>query len=210
MLPHEYSVVGHSRSRVGRWLYSGAAALASVFTAVGVTLGNVAGSLGLPVWAQTAVVAPVSAAAVFGVVHWAFGKYGWRALCWFSQMPNISGDWNCKGETRSLDGAVTHEWQAAASITQDWERIKVGLKTAQSGSYSVSAALMPEGDGGWLLMYSYKNEPRAGEPELHAHVGYCEMHFERCMARAEGDYFNARGRGTFGRMILTRKARDGS
>lgn len=58
-------------------------------------------------------------------------------------------------------------------------------------------------------MYSYKNEPRAGEPELNAHVGHCEMRFARGMARAEGDYFNARGRGTFGRMTLTRKASHG-
>ena len=142
-------------------------------------------------------------------MHWAFGRYGWRVLCWFSQVPDISGSWDCKGQTRNPDGAVTREWQGTVNITQDWERIKVGLKTSQSGSYSVSAALLPEGDGGWLLMYSYKNEPRAGEPELHAHVGYCEMHFDPGMSRAEGDYFNARVRGTFGRMTLTKKVCNG-
>ena len=43
-------------------------------------------------------------------------------------------------------------------------------------------------------MYSYKNEPRAGEPELNAHMGHCDMRFARGMTQAEGDYFNARGR----------------
>lgn len=143
MTPHEYSVVGHSRSRIGRWLYVAAAAGASVLTTAGLTLGNAFAARGLPTWLQVSVVAPVSAAAVFGAVHWAFGRYGWRALCWFSQVPDIAGTWDCKGETRNDDGAVTHAWQAAVTITQDWEKLKVGLRTAQSGSYSTTAALIP-------------------------------------------------------------------
>jgi SMODS-associating 2TM, beta-strand rich effector domain len=63
----------------------------------------------------------------------------------------------------------------------------------------IQLTLLPEGDGSWLLMYSYKNEPRTGEPELNAHVGYCEMIFENSMARAEGDYFNALAGGRLGR-----------
>lgn len=78
MLPHEYSVVGHSRSRIGRWLYVGAAGVASVLTTTGLTLGNFFAAYGLPTWLQVFLVAPISAAAVFGAVHWVFGKYGWR------------------------------------------------------------------------------------------------------------------------------------
>jgi hypothetical protein len=55
-----------------------------------------------------------------------------------------------------------------------------------------------------MLMYSYRNEPRVGESEINAHLGYCEMRFNRSLLDADGDYFNARGRGTFGRMKLTR------
>lgn len=204
MVPHEYSVVGHSRSLIGRWLYVTAAGAASMLTTAGLALGQALDQSGWPTWLQVSVVAPVSAAAVFGVTHWAFAKFGWRTLCWLSKVPNISGTWDCTGETRNEGGGVTHNWNAAVTITQDWEKLKVGLRTQQSGSYSVTAALIPEGDGCWLLMYSYRNEPRAGEAELNPHVGYCEMRFARDMRRAEGDYFNARGRGTFGRMTFTR------
>lgn len=54
-------------------------------------------------------------------------------------------------------------------------------------------------------MYSDRNEPRVGEPSLNAHIGYCEMQFTKSLRDAEGDYFNARGRGTFGRMKLTKR-----
>jgi hypothetical protein len=91
------------------------------------------------------------------------------------------------------------------TISQSWEKIHVTLRTDRSASHSVSAALIPEADGSWMLMYSYRNEPRAGEPELNAHLGYCEMRFSKSLRDAEGDYFNARGRGTFGRMWLTKK-----
>jgi hypothetical protein len=54
-------------------------------------------------------------------------------------------------------------------------------------------------------MYSYQNEPRIGEPELRSHVGYCELQLAEDLQSAEGDYFNNRGRVTFGRMKLIRK-----
>ena len=47
-----------------------------MLTTAGLTLGNAFAARGLPAWLQVSLVAPVSAAAVFGAVHWVFGKYG--------------------------------------------------------------------------------------------------------------------------------------
>lgn len=205
MQAHEYSVVGHRRSVVGRWLYVAAAALASAFTAAGVAIANLAAVVDLSPSAQSFLVAPISAAAVFALVHFAFSKWGWRLLCRFAQLPDISGRWACEGQTVDDSGAVAFQWKGLVTITQDWEKIRVVLKTSQSGSYSVAASLLPEGAGHWMLMYSYRNEPRQGEPELKGHIGYCELHFAADRQSAEGDYFNARGRRTAGRMSLTRE-----
>jgi hypothetical protein len=202
---HEYSIVGHSRSVVGRWLYISAAALASAFTAAGVAISNFAALFSVPLGTQTFVLAPVSAAMVFSLVHFAFSKWGWKVLCRFAQVPDISGQWLCEGTTVDDDGRITYEWNANVTISQDWEKIRVRLKTKQSGSFSVSASLLPEGDGRWMLMYSYRNEPRQGEPELKSHIGYCELVFSADGRSAEGDYFNARGRKTAGRMNLTKE-----
>lgn len=54
-------------------------------------------------------------------------------------------------------------------------------------------------------MYSYRNEPAIGQKELNPHVGYCELNFDESVTKADGDYFNNKGRTTFGRMALTRK-----
>ena len=37
------------------------------------------------------------------------------------------------------------------------------------------------------------------------HVGYAELAFQEDLRGAEGDYFNNRGRTTFGKMTLTRQ-----
>lgn len=205
MQAHEYSVVGHNRTLLGRWLFTGASVLAAVFTALGVIAAEVAKSWGLPEGVRTYLIAPVGAAAVFALLHLTFAKWGWRAFCLLGLFPRVVGRWSCEGSTIDDDGNVTYRWQANVTITQDWEKIRVHLKTAQSGSYSVAASLLPEGDGGWMLMYSYRNEPRQGEPELKSHIGYCELHFAPDGKTAEGDYFNARGRKTAGRMKLTKE-----
>lgn len=205
MQQHEYAVVGHNRALYGRWLFTLASFSAAVFTALGLVVAEAAKSWGVSDGLRNWALAPLSAAAVFGLLHLVFKKFGWKILCWFKAFPNVSGRWKCRGETVDDNGNVTFEWDAVVTIVQDWERIKVNLKTSQSGSYSVAASLLPEADGDWMLMYSYRNEPRQGEPELKSHIGYCELHFAADGRAAEGDYFNARGRKTAGRMKLTKE-----
>jgi hypothetical protein len=202
---HEYSVIGHNRSTVGRYLGTVAATIAAGSAATAAALSGIAASAGLPAWVQPAVVLPVSASLAYAGVYWLFNRYAWKRACRLLQFPDIGGVWDCQGRTLAEDGSVRFEWQAEITISQSWEKIAVYLKTPQSTSYSVSAALIPKADESWLLLYSYRNEPRAGEPELHAHLGYCELQFAKGLQAAEGDYFNARGRGTSGRMQLTRR-----
>lgn len=204
VIDHEYSVVGHSRSSIGRYLAVASALLASGLTAIGALWLQFAQSVGLPPWTNF-IAAPVSGGVIYFAVHWAFNKWGWRYLFQIAGLPNVGGVWDCAGQTYDEENTVSHQWKAEVTITQSWEKIRVYLRSPQSSSSSVSAALLPEGGGRWMLMYSYRNEPRTGEP-INPHLGYCEMSFEPGAERAEGDYFTARGRATRGRMVLTRRA----
>jgi hypothetical protein len=203
---HEYSVVGHSRTTVGRYLGMAAAAVAAASASLSVALADAFTSLGLTGWEQQVGAVSITAALAYAGIHWGFNKFGWKQACWFMQFPNIDGVWECKGETWSEDGAAPAEWSGSVTVSQTWEKLRVHLRTKQSSSNSVSAALVPEPDGSWMLLYSYRNEPRIGEPaEMKPHLGYCEMRFAPDLRHADGDYFNVRGRRTAGRMTLTRR-----
>ena len=205
LTPHEYSIIGHSRSTIGRYLGALAAFIAAGSVVASGAATGVAHWLGLSDWLSHVTVVPISAAVVYPVAHWLFDRFAWKYAGRVLNIADISGDWQCDGTTLSEEGTIKFAWQADITISQSWEKIHVTLRTRQSASHSVSAALIPEADGSWMLMYSYRNEPRAGEPDLNAHLGYCELRFGRSLRGAEGDYFNARGRGTFGRMQLTKK-----
>lgn len=94
------------------------------------------------------------------------------------------------------------------TITQLYEKIAIQLKTQQSSSRSISAALIPEAGAGFRLIYSYQNEPRVGETELNRHIGHCELVFDPAIESADGDYFNSGGRTTFGQMELRKQQND--
>jgi hypothetical protein len=209
MRDHEYSIVGHSRTSIGRYLGTVAAVIVSVVTAASVGISNLADAAGLPLWTQTALVVPLSAGVTYWVVHFIFNRYGWKALTWLSQLPDVSGRWDCEGETFDETGNVKFQWKATITISQNWEKIRVNLKSDNSGSNSLTAALVPEPDGAWTLFYSYLNEPKIGEADLQRHTGYAEIQFAAGLKKAEGSYFNGRGRGTFGRMMLTRVNKNG-
>lgn len=54
-------------------------------------------------------------------------------------------------------------------------------------------------------MYRYRNDPKINEAELGAHVGFAELLFAKDLKSAEGDYFNNKGRYTFGTMRIRRE-----
>ena len=198
-MDHEYSIVGHSRSSIGRYLTLVAALLASAFVTIGAMWSQLANHFGLPPWADY-LAPPVSGGVIYVALHYCFNRWGWSYVFRVIGLPNIGGKWQCSGVTLADDGAIEHQWTADVSIAQTWEKIRVNLRTPQSSSKSVSAALVPDGDR-WMLMYSYRNEPRIGE-QINPHLGYCELSFATDFSSAEGDYFTARGRGTRGRMTL--------
>ena len=207
MTPHEYSIIGHSRAKIGRHLGT----LASI-VATGCALAipfafDVVRTFGFSLQVPTVLILPVSAAVIYPLVHWLFDHRAWRhpRMLQFLGVPDLNGEWACEGTTLEDSGKVRFAWTATVTISQTWEKIRVYLNTSSSRSASISAALVKEPGLGFVLMYSYRNEPKIGEKDLYQHIGYCDLTFNASADAAEGQYFNNKGRVTYGRMKLTRK-----
>lgn len=208
MLDHEYALLGgFNRAKVGRYLGVIAAGVSAAIVFVLLNAVTFVQNLGLPAHLTPSVMSLVGAGAVFGALYWLFNRYVWRwpLLAMALKVPNLAGDWKCVGRSVAPDGTVQHEWSGIVSIYQRWDKIRVRLKTEQSGSDSIAAALVCDDDDGYRLLYNYRNDPKIGEVELKSHLGFCDMHFSKDLKSADGEYFNGRGRNTFGTMWLTRK-----
>jgi hypothetical protein len=208
VLDHEYTLVGGlTRVKVGRYLSVIAAAVSAAIVFVLLSAVHVIQALGLPVIATPSVLSLVGAGAVFGVLYWIFNQYAWRwpLLSIVVKVPNLAGEWKCAGKTFNLDGSPLYEWKGTISIYQRWDKIRVKLKTDQSASDSIAAALVCDDDDGYRLLYNYRNQPAIGETDLTAHHGFCDLIFSKDLKSAAGEYFNGHGRNTFGEMRLARK-----
>jgi hypothetical protein len=207
MHSHEYTIAGHNRAEVGRWLYWGALCLAGAAAWALVEMASFSQHFGInKAWADK-VIPLATAGAFFPLGLFYINYWGWKArlVRKFLGLPDLNGTWTCAGATLDQDGGAKYEWHATVEISQTWEKIFVRLKTDQSESESITAAVIKLPTGDFKLIYTYRNVPRLGEPDLHQHSGCCELEFDSAENTAHGEYFNNRGRVTYGRMTLTRK-----
>jgi hypothetical protein len=207
MLEHDYALLGGlNRAKVGRYLSLVAATVSAGIVFVLLAAVNLVQRLGLPADLTPSVLSLVGAGAVFGALYWIFNRYAWRwpVLNPAVKVPNLSGEWECSGKTFNPDGTVQYDWKALVTIYQSWDKIRVRLKTEQSGSDSIAAALVCDDADGYRLLYNYRNHPRIVEVELQSHIGFCDLNFAKDLKSAEGEYFNGHGRNTFGSMHLTK------
>ncbi|HCR2979524.1 Cap15 family cyclic dinucleotide receptor domain-containing protein [Serratia marcescens] len=57
-------------------------------------------------------------------------------------VPDLRGEWICRGKTLNADGKVTYLWEGIVTITQCWDKLRIQLNTATSTSNSICAALL--------------------------------------------------------------------
>jgi hypothetical protein len=208
MLDHEYALVGGvNRANVGRYLSLLAASVSGFIVYLLLLLVDVAKTLGVPASIPPSVLSLVGAGMVFAMLYALFNRYAWRWWpfpAWL-KVPDLSGTWRCEGQTLAPDGKGTaQDWHANVVMVQSWDKLRVRLKTEQSGSNSITAALMYDSAEGYRLLYSYRNDPHIGEVELKSHVGFADLVFSKDLKTAEGSYFNGHGRFTFGTMQWVR------
>jgi len=208
MLEHEYSLLsGFNRAKVGRYISLASATLSAGIVFVLLWAVDLAKRFEIPANVPPAILSLAGAGTVFIVLYWFFDKYAWKwsYVSKLLKVPNLSGKWSCEGQSLDLNGNLVFPWKGEVIIVQSWDKIRVRLSTGQSGSNSNSAAIICDEADGYRLFYSYKNDPRISETELHSHRGFAELTFDAEVKTAEGEYFNGHGRYTFGRMKLKRQ-----
>lgn len=207
MQKHEYALLGGiNRAKVGRYLSLVAATLSAAIVFLLLTAVDIAHRLNLPVNLPPAILSLVGAGAVFSALYWLFDRYIWRwpYLELFLKVPDLRGDWRCTGQTLNPNGSPSYTWDGVLTIVQSWDKLRVRLKTKQSGSNSITAAVIFDDADGYQLLYNYKNDPSITEPNLKGHLGFANLTFSKDLKIAHGEYFNGHGRFTFGTLTLTR------
>jgi hypothetical protein len=203
MREHEYALLGAmNRAHVGRYLGHIAAAVSASIVYLLLSAVDIAHRLGWNVNVTPSILSLVGATAVFGALYWVFDRFAWRwrFLNTVIKVPYVAGEWRCQGQTINPDGSAGHQWNATITILQSWDKLRVLLKTAQSSSNSIAAALICDDADAYRLLYHYRNDPKIGEVELKSHLGFGELIFARDLRTADGEYFNGHGRNTFGTM----------
>ncbi|WP_254026577.1 Cap15 family CBASS effector [Mesorhizobium ventifaucium] len=206
-MEHEYTVLGGvNRARIGHYLGIISSAVSAGVVFVFLSAIDLASKFGISANLPPSVLSLAGAGTVFLVLYWILDRFAWKwiGLSRLLKVPDLSGNWDCKGQTINPDGTTEYQWKAVITIVQSWDRIRVRLKTDQSGSNSTSAALICDEADGYRLFYSYKNDPSIGETELRSHRGSAEITFAKDLQSGNGEYFNGHGRYTFGQMSLNR------
>lgn len=199
---HDYAIFDHDRASVGRWLGASSIILAGGLSELGSWFYQVTGL-------DAFLKASVATGLIYFLLHWIFNKYIWNRI-WLD-IPDLSGHWLIVGKTLDGEGNTTYSWDGEIGIHQTWKSISIHLKTPKSQSQSYTANLLKKHGptGGWLLSYSYKNEPELEQShELSPHKGYCEIDFDINLAIGKASYFNSGSRKTFGIMNLQRVKND--
>ena len=195
---HDYAIFGHDRAAIGRWLGLSSILLAGGVAQIFVWMHSLTGF-------EAFAKASITTGVIYFLLHWIFNKCVWKIP--FFEIPNINGKWILNGQTLNDDGSTRYDWNGTIGIEQDWKSILIHLQTEKSQSKSYTATLSKKygPTGGWLLSYSYKNEPELEHShELNSHKGYCEIEFNIPLNIGKASYFNSAGRKTFGIMNLKR------
>ncbi|POZ53101.1 pancortin-3 [Methylovulum psychrotolerans] len=193
---HDYAILGHDRSVIGRWLgvisITLAGGIAQLFTWLNELTGLEAFSV------------TITTGLIYWVLDWVFNKWAWKIP--ILEIPNLNGKWQVTGKTLDEDGNTRYEWNAEIGIEQKWKTILIHLKTKDSQSESYTATLSKQcGLPGWRLSYSYRNNPNIQQShELNSHKGYCEVELNADVTSGEASYFNSAGRRSFGTMYFTK------
>lgn len=196
---HDYAIFGHDRSSIGRWLGLGSIMIAGGIAQLLTVAFSATG------W-EAFTKATITTGAAYFAIHWLFNKYAWKIP--FFSIPDLNGTWKIEGITLDENGDTKFNWEGELGITQDWKSILIHLKTtnSQSKSYTATISKRHEPRGGWLLSYSYRNEPELHQShELKSHKGFCEIEIDKNLKIGKAAYFNSGGRRTFGVMSLNKE-----
>lgn len=205
-MEHEYALLGgFNRALIGRWVGTIAAAISGLLVFLLLAAVDLAAKLGISATLPPMVLSWVGAGVVYGGLYFTFNHVIWRIgpLANILRVPNLAGKWSCEG--LRLEVSPAQPWAGQVTIVQTWDRIRLHLETNTSASNSIAAALQYDAAVGYRLLYHYRNQPKAGSKRLQPHHGFAELVVSHDGKSANGEYFNGRGRNSFGTMNLRKE-----
>lgn len=207
---HEYTVMGGTnRAKIGRYLSLASSAISAGLVFLLLAAVDLAKKFDLPVNIPPTVLSLAGAGAVFGILYWVLNSYMWRwpGVTHLLKVPDLSGTWDCAGESLGPNAPVSPQWSGEVTIVQTWDKLRIRLKTAQSGSSSMAAALAHDSVDGFVLLYQYRNDPKiaATATGMASHMGCAVVTIAKDIRSASAEYFNGGGRSTFGKMNWTKR-----
>ena len=160
-------------------------------------------SIQLPHWI-TVLLRGSTPIAIYGSIYLAFSRRIWRSEFLRSRgavnLPDLSGEW--RGHITTSYGNQSRI-SVCVTIRQNWDKLSVKLKTAESSSRSFMGAIYCDGGADCVLYYMYKNEPKLFVRDtMHEHGGTARLHIED--DKLHGDYYTGRDRLTQGELLLRR------
>lgn len=206
MRDHEYALLGgQNRATIGRWVASLSALISGGLVFLLLSAVDLAEEFGLDANLPPSILSLVGAGTIYAVLYWIFDKHVWKwsHVAKLLKVPNLAGKWDCEGTPLSNDKATA--WRGTMTIVQSWDKIYVHVSTDNSTSHSVAAALVFDTAEGYRLLYHYRSEPRLALNDMAPHHGFAELLFEACEQTGSGEYFNGRGRNSFGTMKVARR-----
>lgn len=207
MKSHEYIVIcGFNRSKVGKIIGGVASVLSAMIIYCILTAMHYFSFLENNSLLPPTVSSLVSAGAIYVGLYYLFNSRLWKSprISRLLKVPDLSGEWDCHGKGKNNEG-IELEWKGKLKIFQSWDKVHIRLDTQHSGSDSITASIVYDEGLGYRLIYNYRNDPKINEELLNSHMGFAEFTFEDDLMSAKGEYFNGRGRNTFGTMSIRKK-----
>lgn len=142
----------------------------------------------------------------YGLLFWLFNEYLWKIKFFRMVMrirtPNLNG--NYEGVLSSSHDRFASEKSVRYCIKQKWNGIVVFSETDHSTSQSVTGAFNLSDVHRNSFVFQYENKPKAHAPDgMNRHCGFADFYFETS-ASISGEFFNGRGRLTYGHLTLKR------
>ncbi|ARQ89207.1 hypothetical protein [Stenotrophomonas maltophilia] len=207
-MDHEYVVLGGvNRAQIGKYLARTASMVSGLLVWALLEAVDLAKGLGLGANLPPVILSLVGAGTVYTVLYLIFRRWMWRVplVAGWLKVADLSGTWICEGHPFPRPDSLAIDWQGTMTITQDWDKVRIHLDAGLSKSNSDVAGLVSDPIEGFVLLYSYRNDPKPGHTELNAHRGFAKLVFSKDLKSGKGDYFNGDGRHSSGTLTLRRQ-----